>query len=189
MIIGFTGKAQSGKSTACQMVQGDLPDVIRVNFKDGLVNEMKKNFPNTLKGLGALMGEVNATQDFSLERLFDTKPTTMRAFMQEYGTEVRRGDDQDYWIKIWKETVLANQEFHIVCDDVRFLNEAKALKEMGGVLVRIKRDDITDTGNHQSEMEMDQIEVDYTFNAVKDGHEQLHAQIRELYTPELIPSN
>lgn len=193
MLIGFTGKAGSGKSTACQMVQDDLPDVIRVNFKDGLVAEMKKNFPKLLQQL--TYNEYIIDEDrydrqcYDIDDLFKYKPPMMRTLMQEYGTEVRRGDDPDYWIRQWKETVLTNQQFHIVCDDVRFLNEAKALKDLGGILVMIKRDDTMDTGTHQSEVEMDQMVPDFVFNAVAGDHDGLRTQIRELYTPELIPRN
>lgn len=199
MLIGFTGKAGSGKSTACQMVNGDLPDVKLINFKDGLVQEMKQNFPTVLDILCKTMSELNSLKTLQLgqvinqgepwshARLFTEKPPLMRALMQEYGTEVRRADNPDYWVDTWKKSVLDNQQFHIVCDDVRFLNEARAIKELGGVLVRIKRDDITDTGTHQSEAEMDQIEVDHEFSAVKEGHDELHKQIRELYTAELVP--
>lgn len=183
MLIGFTGKAGVGKSTACKMVMEDLPDVKHINFKDGLVRELKEKFPDLLEQIAIETGGEG------VDSLFSTKPPLMRTLMQNFGTDVRRKDDPDYWIEQWMKSVLENQQFHIVCDDVRFINEANALKKLGGTLVRITRDDITNTGSHQSEVEMDQIEVDVTISGVAGDHENLHKQVRELYTPELIPTN
>ena len=188
IIIGFVGKMGSGKSTACEYLAEAFEDVKRVNMKDGLVREMKERLPNVLDELvgnqNDIEGEWGDGSEWSVERLFQEKPPIMRALMQNYGTEVRRGDDPDYWVKQWKNTVdrVANQErFHVVCDDVRFLNEAKAVKEMGGVIVRIVRTDITDTGTHQSEIEMDQIKADYTVTAEKGQHQKLYSQLSELF--------
>ena len=47
--------------------------------------------------------------------------------------------------------------------DVRFLNEAKAIKDRGGKIIKIKSP-VNDVGNHQSETELEQIEADYIIN-------------------------
>jgi hypothetical protein len=175
IIIGFTGKAQSGKSTSCQMVREVLGKVTQVNFKDALVKEMKNNFKHTIDAI--LMDEGEAIR--SVEELFRVKTPVFRALMQNYGTEVRRGDDPLYWIKLWKQTVTYT-DGNIVCDDVRFINEAKAIRDMGGYVVKIERSDLTSTMSHVSETEMDKIKPDFTLIAKTGGHAELKVQIEQM---------
>jgi len=60
----------------------------------------------------------------------------------------------------------------IVIGDIRFLNEAEAIKSRGGIIIRIVRTDDNenntngDHANHESEMEMDQIKADFMINNV-----------------------
>ena len=154
MIIGLTGLARSGKSTVAKYVSEEH-SFKRLNFKDGLVAEMLDNLPDVLN-------ELKDTYACTLDELFKEKPPTMRALMQNYGTEVRRGDDPDYWVKKWKEQAdeLAG---NIVVDDVRFINEAKAVTDNGGIIVRVSRPDRTEKGySHKSETEQNDIEPDFT---------------------------
>jgi hypothetical protein len=67
------------------------------------------------------------------------KPTTprMRALLQQWGTEYRRGQDPDYWTEIMRErlsTVAA-----AAVSDVRFADEAELVRELGGEVWLIER--------------------------------------------------
>lgn len=178
---------RSGKSTACEYLKETYIDVRHINMKDGLVSEMKARLPNVLSELLWIYQNDSWFPEggiSSVDDLFRVKPPAFRALMQNYGTEVRRGDNPDYWVNIWKQNVdkaVNIDRDHVVCDDVRFLNEAKAVKDMGGVIVRIVRPDITDTGSHQSEVEMDQIEADYTVTAKKDNLRVLFNQLDDIF--------
>ena len=188
MIIGFTGKAQSGKTTACTHIVETLRDVTKIGFKDALVEEMKKNFPDLLEGIINQYHARNAIEGvwddgWDVRRLFEDKPPLMRALMQNYGTDVRRGDNPEYWTKQWKAMV-AQTEGHIVCDDVRFLNEADAIRDVGGIIVKIVRTDITDTGNHISETEMDKIIPHYVIKAGKGELAKLYKELQNIYELE-----
>ena len=99
----------------------------------------------------------------------------MRALMQNYGTEVRRGDNPEYWTQKWFYKV--NQLDNVVTDDVRFLNEAKGVKFFDGVIIRIIRSDITSTKGHLSETEMNQIEPDHTVEVEKGALIGLYQQL------------
>jgi len=48
MIIGFVGFKQVGKSTAAKYLEKKY-GAKRVNMKDGLVAELRKNFPDLLR--------------------------------------------------------------------------------------------------------------------------------------------
>jgi hypothetical protein len=170
MIIAFTGKKRSGKSTAAAYVVSKIPGAVRLNFKTALLNEMRERFPNTLRALVRLVeGEhYNGMVPLTVETLLENKPDdVVRFFMQEYGTEVRRHDEVDYWVDRW--VCAASKHTHVVVDDVRFINEAQAIKDMNGMVIRIVRDGQQSTDTHQSETEMDSIVPTYTIVA-PDGH-------------------
>ncbi len=68
-----------------------------------------------------------------------------RRLLQLLGTEVgRECIDPDIWVKKWKALSLrlleeVNGHRVVLVDDLRFPNEAKAILEAGGLLVKIKR--------------------------------------------------
>lgn len=84
----------------------------------------------------------------------------MRELMQNYGTEVRRNDDVDYWVKKW-ESGLDDFDDIVLVDDVRFLNEAETIKNKGGILIRLYRGDLVNTDRHSSEIEQEMIDCNY----------------------------
>ena len=152
MIIAFTGKKRCGKSTASAYVVSQLPGAVRYNFKTALLKEMKERFPNTLNAIVRLVEreQYDGMHPLTVDRLLEEKPDdVVRFFMQEFGTEVRRHDDPDYWVDRW--VCYASKYKHVVVDDVRFLNEAQAIKDMRGIVIRIVRDgqQSTDTVAHQ----------------------------------------
>ena len=166
MKVGLTGKKGSGKSTAAKYLahQG----YARVNFKDALVSEMKQNFPGTLEKIIELMdaSAYDGLKPWTVDRLLEEKPPLFRSLMQDYGTQVRRGDDEDYWVVKW----LKNAKHHslLVVDDVRFINEADAVRGLNGIIVRIVREGQVSNDTHMSETQMDMLEPDYTIT-VPDG--------------------
>lgn len=178
-IIGLVGFKQSGKSTAAQYLQ-DKYGFVRHNMKDHLIAEIKQNFPDLLQEIGCIYWDVNRMElaeeyPMWIDKLFQEKPSLMRALMVNYGTEVRRRQDKNYWVKAWLATPVFQN--NIVTDDVRFLNEAQAIKRNGGILVRIIRTDITTGGDHESETQQLQIEADYTIEVGPGEQEKLYAEL------------
>lgn len=184
MIIGLCGFKGTGKTTVAEYLEKQY-GFKRVNFKDGLVKEMKERLYYTLKEIAGVA--LLASPEFQLlckgkseeeiiDELFKLKPPVMRALMQNYGTEVRRGDNENYWVKKWVETVKETKG-NIVVDDVRFFNELSALTELDGVLVRITRSDITEGGDHQSETEHLRFVEDFTIEGVPGSHESVYKAV------------
>ena len=63
-----------------------------------------------------------------------------RRLLRVLGTEAGRDYDPETWVRMWRG--IAPTELHahlVVADDLRFLNEFDAVRELGGVLVKIKR--------------------------------------------------
>lgn len=179
MIIGLCGYKGTGKSTAAEYLENEY-GFVRVNFKDGLVQEITERFP-------ILLEELKKTYTLSsIEDLFRIKPPLMRALMQEYGTDVRRKDDPDYWVNQWVSSVIGGED-NIVTDDVRFLNELTALGDMSGVLIRITRPDVTTGGEHVSEREQEGFVEDFTITGVPGSHKEIFKQIDSII--QTIKSN
>jgi len=169
MIIGLCGYKGTGKTTAADYLEKEY-GFLKINFKDGLIEEMKQRLPNTLEAL-------RASHNYSsINDLFFYKPEIFRALMQEYGTEVRRADDSEYWVKQWVAKVKA-AKCNIVTDDVRFFNELAALGDMDGVLLRITRPDVTTGGEHASEKEQEAFIEDFTITGIPGSHKEIFKQI------------
>lgn len=147
----------SGKTTVCNFLKDQWGDKVKhINFKDALIKEMKETMPKVLD-------ELAFVYDCTIDELFIKKQPVMRALLQNYGTELRRREDENYWVKRWHEAVeeAVNAGHHVVTDDVRFLNEAQAVGRFyDSKLIKLQRTDVRDTGVHQSEIEMDLISPD-----------------------------
>jgi hypothetical protein len=111
-------------------------------------------------------------------------PMTVRQFLQRLGTDaLRDGLHTNVWVNALfadylpleeEENVFNNQSKTIFDDvikkvtypnwvitDVRFINEAKAIKDRGGIIIRIDRPGVTAINNHPSETDLDNWKFDY----------------------------
>lgn len=174
MIVGLIGYKQVGKSTAAKHL-AKKHGFARHNMKDALVEELKANMPDLLEELAFIY-------DRDIEKLFSTKPPAMRALMQNYGTEVRRRDDDEYWCQQWQNAL---PEGNVVVDDVRFQNEAERVIDEGGILIRIKRSDVQTGGNHSSETEQDSIQCDYEIWTEKGEFEPLYDALDDIVADQV----
>ena len=120
-LIGLVGFKQSGKSTAAKYLE-EKYGFVRHNMKDALIAEIKQNFPDLLEGIAKAHPDITGGMflDEAIQTLFEIKPPLMRALMVNYGTEVRRRQDKNYWVKAWLATPVFQN--NIVTDDVRFIN-------------------------------------------------------------------
>ncbi|MGA1295672.1 MAG: hypothetical protein ACO3X1_10160 [Burkholderiaceae bacterium] len=75
---------------------------------------------------------------------------SVRHMLQTLGTEYgRQCIHPDIWVRCWKGRA---QRFDaVVADDVRFPNEAKMIKLLGGEMWRIDRPDAVNAFDHASE--------------------------------------
>lgn len=169
-IIGFTGKKGHGKSTASAKAQSYFENeglhVVRINFKDSLVNVMKK-------GADGLLLDLANHYKMTLSELFNEKPPIMRRFMQFVGTEMYREMDDEHWINEWARKLepYKMSDVVIIVDDVRFKNEFNTVVREGGVVYRIvATNKPVPTDQHQSETEMDSFDC---INLVANSKEEL----------------
>ena len=157
MIIGISGKKFSGKSTVATLLFNATGYKV-VSFADRL-----KDITCILSGCHR---EQLEDYDFKEKRLVpsylqpycgDAKRPTYRAFLQHFGSELMRSVNDSIWI----DCTLANAPLNLIVSDVRFPNEAKAIKEKGGIIIKVERNDSTSNDTHCSETSIDDIQADY----------------------------
>lgn len=181
-IIGLCGFKRTGKSTVAQYLE-DKYGYVRANFKDGLIAEIKQNFPDLLKAIYNAEQELYSYPAETIDQLFINKSPLVRALMVNYGTEVRRREDPDYWVLQWKMKVadmMLRGHRNIVVDDMRFLNEMQAIQGWGGKTIRIVRDDITTGGDHASETELIGVETDHVIHSKQGDLEGLYKAVDDI---------
>lgn len=157
MLIGITGHKFSGKSTVAKMLS-EMLDYKVVSFADKL-----KDITCVLSGCTR---EDLENYEFKEKQLVpihmrpycgSTKNPTYRAFLQHFGSEVMRSVNDSIWI----DSTLLNCGDNAIISDCRFPNEAKAIKECGGIIIKVVRDSVVSDDTHQSEMMIDEIEPTY----------------------------
>ena len=183
MIIGVTGKKQSGKDTIgnflirhkgfhtykfAEAIKSAVADIFL--WDDRYINGELKEVIDPRWGISPRQ----AQQVVGTELFRECLPETLRGFRDIIGNNI--------WVKrfqYWYETLPTDT--NVVITDVRFLNEAEAIREMGGVILKVHRkntDYIEDS--HVSEIEMCHIAPH--FNVVNNGNTlELEAQVGRIY--------
>lgn len=67
------------------------------------------------------------------------RTTASRTVLQFWGTQVRRAQDEDYWVRKAVQSVAKSlaQGVSVYVTDARFVNEADAVRQIDGVMVRL----------------------------------------------------
>ncbi len=164
-LIGLSGKKQSGKDTVARYLK----------VHHGCVHMA---FAHSLKEAArTIFGMTEEHTDGALkEEMLPIWGLTPRQIMQQLGTEAMRGTFGDeVWIKSLFTRAAAVE--YAVISDVRFLNEAQAIRNRGGILVRIERAGLISTDTHPSETALDDFD-DFDHVLLNDGTvEDLFRQI------------
>lgn len=185
-ILGFVAMKGSGKTTACKYLESKY-GAVRVSFKDALITELKEKFPLLLEEIAKKETDITGGMflDEAINALFETKPPLIRRLMQEYGTNVRRGDSIYYWTEKYRDKVKSLPKGTlVVTDDLRFISEEdeldvlKEFKVADEVIkVRITRTDMKNTDTHQSEQEQKDIVCDYEIVCHGGDEDKLYAEL------------
>jgi hypothetical protein len=150
-IIGICGPAGSGKDTAREVLTGCF-NVTGMAFADPM-----------RAMLGALLDECNVSREWMVLRDLKEQPmpglgVSYRHAAQALGTEWGRAltPGNELWVRIAQakmiDAMLVHGENHVFCiSDVRFDNEARWIKEHGGVVWSIERPGVASVRSHASE--------------------------------------
>lgn len=167
LIIGFGNKARQGKDEAIKTIIAANPakDIRRYGFGDALKREVNEavaaaggmeklfsaDFPSDLIPIVSPgMRYVTTCRSGRLHEVvtYDPNPDMsdplcpfgkQRALLQWWGTEFRRTQDPDYWVKKTAARIFNDRpEAALICD-LRFPNEMAAIQNAGGYCVRVTR--------------------------------------------------
>jgi hypothetical protein len=183
MIIGFAGKAASGKTTAANdlapLLDGEkliipMAMVLRDEVEAFLRMVGADEFVPLVYGCQQDKVRVFAvdqqraldhcekwahfiTEHAEIQDQPGQTAVTVRRILQWWGTEYRRTQDPDYWTKAWGRKIEQYdlENTHILIDDVRFMNELNTITGHGGRIVKIERPGFDGANNHASETSLD----------------------------------
>lgn len=131
MIIGISAKMGCGKTTLADYIIEELP-FKRKAFADILKQECSETYGYPLEWNYTGEGK---HQLISLNVL-PKQPMSVREILQWHGTDFRREQDWNYWVKLMDKEIKEDED--IIIDDVRFENEADFVKKRNGLLIRLE---------------------------------------------------
>jgi hypothetical protein len=170
-VIGIAGKKFSGKDTLGHFF------VQKYGYE-------QIAYADPLKEIGKIFG-------FTDEQLYGSKKeeldefwqVTPRKFLQFVGTDMFRDHSDkispnmgiNTWTNIVKKRIQENPNKYFVITDVRFPNEAELIKELGGTIIKLKRNNDSND-EHASESLIESLPADFEFenNGTK---EQLYSNV------------
>jgi hypothetical protein len=163
-IIAFAGRKQSGKTTCSEFVQ---------KYANGLIepyNSVKiYNFADPLKLdiciniLGLTTDQCYGTDDQKNELVdcyWDNKQLTAREVMQMVGTDMFRAMQKNVWSAATIRKINNEKPSVAIIADCRFPNEVEAIKDAGGMVIKLNRNPYN--SSHSSEIALDADRYDQT---------------------------
>jgi len=154
MIIVISGKARVGKDTLGKMIQEVMEEEYFIMaYATDLKRRLREDF-----GLSReqLHGNLKEVPDDRYPKK-DGGYWTPREMLQFMGTDVYRSIDDLFWIKQLFKYVDRNNLNNVIIIDGRFPEEIKAVKDRGGLHVKVVRDVSTEIHgtDHISETALD----------------------------------
>ena len=151
MLIGISGNIGSGKTTASNYI------VNHWGFQE-------YHFADPIKKIATIFGftrnQLYGTQQQKLE-IHEQWGISAREFLQKVGTDLFRDKlhtvipnmkiDKSIWCDILKQKI--DKSSHTVISDIRFIDEASTIRELGGYIIRMERPNIQ-IDNHISESQI-----------------------------------
>lgn len=142
-IIGLAGPKGVGKSTFATQKLFD-------EYRAGCTSAEIMSFADPLKQMLAQIVPWKYMDD--KESIIPHLGKSARFCLQTLGTEWGRNSiSQTIWIDITKQKITEARKSLIIIDDVRFDNEAKMIREMGGEIWRLSRVGVLKSIEHVSE--------------------------------------
>lgn len=185
-LIGVTGQAGAGK------------DHLFYEYSTRF-NQQAERFA-LADGVKADIKDTLSLDPYDHYTALDSKPYSpeVRALLQWWGTELRRNQDEDYWIDHLARRIdqrLPRVDVPVFVTDVRFVNEARWVRQQGGIVVKVEAGPLTRAArlgitperlvvvsSHPSESHVHLIEPDLHINSespdsLEPGLEVLHNMI------------
>lgn len=178
IIIGLVGKKGCGKDTFYRIAKNIIP-FKRTAFADKIKQQLSQCFNIPLDVIDSFkVDDIAIVSRNKFEKchideygeVVDGRPITYstisgRDFLRNFGMLMRNYDESQFEKSVQSQ-ILSDKESNFCVTDVRFSSEAKLIKDLGGVLVKIESDS-DDTNDHHI-TESGDFEVDYKIHNNKD---------------------
>jgi dephospho-CoA kinase len=128
MLIGLCALKESGKSTVTNFL------IKNYDFKEYALALPIKELSKQL-----FLFDQNQLYGNQKEIIDEKWNVTPRHVFQKCGYFLRTEFGKDFFIKKFKLWYTENKHKNIVVSDIRFPNELKAIKELGGIVIKINR--------------------------------------------------
>ena len=182
LLIGISGKANSGKNTVANNIISELGNGAKVigryrsvAFADPIKDIVMKMFP--LANEDELWGASEMRAKIIPGSITNVNPDglTYRKILCDLGA-LGRSYDENIWVNVFEANFKRhcndrNDYTTYICSDVRFTNEFEILKSLGFYIVRIIRDSYLKTDDI-SETSQDSI-PDSAFDKIVDNNGSL----------------
>lgn len=208
-IIGISGCIGTGKSTLAEYLSSELngrfPGVhVQIkSFAGALKQEVSNVFNYPIEWNYTQEGKSKSIPVHTWEHanlipedrctiMNGLKFMSVRALLQWYGTDYRRAQDPNYWVKAWKEQAneikeaCANQHIIFIIDDVRFPTEKEMIQCDGCFSIRLNPypgwtpDPVN--GLHESETALNGLALDEWDMVVSPGYGELETLAKSIAT-------
>lgn len=167
-IIGFAGRKQSGKTTCSQFVESLFTkDTVKIyNFADPLKQDVCINI------LGLTHDQCYGDDDLKntiTDLEWNGSKLTAREVMQFVGTDIFRNMKNNVWSDATIKKISKEEKDVAIIADCRFPNEVKAIKDAGGLVIKLTRNPFN--SNHSSETALDHENYDHkNFDLIVMNH-------------------
>jgi len=192
MIIGINGYAGSGKDTVGEIIRMQQR---KENWEIKKFAGKLKEVASIILGIPKTMFEDQEFKKKTLPQMWSDHglPMTIRDFLQRLGTDaLRQGLHPNTWVNAlmieYKQLHFAGKDSegadlfsypNWIITDCRFPNEATAIKNAGGVIIRVNRPGINAVNTHPSEVALDHWHFDYIIENDESIAELKH-QVRDV---------
>jgi Domain of unknown function (DUF4406) len=158
-VLGLSGYARSGKDTVADHLVNKY-GYTKMSFADPMKQALITLDPMIdLSGTRVALSQAISLGWDELKKM----SSDIRPLLQRMGTEVGRNIfGQDFWVEQAISKIPDGST--VVFADVRFPNEAEAIKKLGGQVWRVERLDIRPANDHISEHALDGYKFDVTIN-------------------------
>lgn len=156
-IIAFAGRKQSGKTTSCEfvghLVATKMQQICCIyNFADPL-KQICQNI------LGLTYEQCYGTDEQKNELVncyWENKQLSAREVMQIVGTDMFRKMQHNVWADATIRTIKDESLPVALIADCRFPNEVEAIKNAGGIVIKLNRNPFNSTHSSETALDADQ---------------------------------